>query len=504
MTSLSGHILVKRKSIGKPGDPGLPGLIHRTSEWASGIEYRNDSAMTSDIRYLDIAVVTTGANTFRAFRCKKTHTSSSSITYTNTTYWEEMNSMYPIYTPLIMAMNAIFRFTQTNKLYVMKDDGVTVNLGMGGGDYPLWIGAPTPELALLRVLMDGSVEAENAKIRGKFIAGDPNGQRIEILPDTKEIKGYDDQGKNVINISGNDYDPDTYIPSEVLKLLSNTPNQTSYKAYNSGETAVMGTFTVTEGMRAKIIVNTLRAYTSNTQISGSITIALQKMAGAGSSIVEETLQSITNTAVVGSANATSKSTKIFAQLEPGYYRLVRIISVNGTCNFSWFVTAYTMDSLLKTNIFRNGVSVVQNRDNLFQVITDGTGNIQHNVKIGGAPQPITVFDAYISDTESTTGINSVTKITPSKTFIKPSETLVVRKLTNVGEYEFLIPMGLGWDCDTSYSFRARMTGNCRGVMGAMFCSNYNDRYWSGFTVTRYNSAGQAAYGPFDIEILAYN
>ncbi len=170
MTAISGHIPVRRKSIGKPGDPGLPGLIHRTSEWASGIEYRNDSAMTSDIRYLDIAVATTGANTFRAFRCKKTHTSSSSITYTNTTYWEEMNSMYPIYTPLIMAQNAVLKFTQTNKLYVMKDDGVTVNLGMGGGDYPLWIGAPSPGSASFKVSFAGKLSASGVDISGKITA----------------------------------------------------------------------------------------------------------------------------------------------------------------------------------------------------------------------------------------------------------------------------------------------------------------------------------------------
>ncbi len=504
MTAISGHIPVRRKSIGKPGDPGLPGLIHRTSEWAAGIEYRNDSALTGDIRFLDLVVVTVAANIYRVFRCKKTHTSSSSITYTNTTYWEEMNSMYPIYTPLILADNAVFKFTQTNKLYVMKADGTTVNLGMGGGDYPLWIGSPVPESALFRILMDGSLEAENAKIQGQVIAGDPDGQRIELLPDTKEIKGYDDQGRNIINISGNNFDNTAYIPSEIQLLLANTPSQIAFKTYTANETAVLGILDVPEGTRLKINVSTLRAYTSNTQISGSITIALQKMAGYGSSVVQETLHSVSCGTVVGLANVVSKSATIFSQLEAGYYRIVRIIETNGSAYFSWRVLVYEMASLLHTDIFRNGISVVQNADNLFQVFSDGKGNIQHNVKVGGAAQPITVFDAYINDTESTTAIASDRKITPSRTFIEPSETLVVRKLTNVGEYQFLIPMGLGWDCDTSYSFRAKMTGNCRGVMGGFYCSDYNDRYWFGFTVTRYNSAGEAAYGPFDIEIIAYN
>lgn len=166
MINLLGHLPVRRKVKGETGAQGIPGVIHRTSEWAAGVEYRNDSLLTSDMRYVDIAVVTTGVNTYSVYRCKKTHTSSSSITVANTTYWEEMNTMYPIYTPLIMADNAVFRFAQTNQLYVMKDDGVTVNLAMGGGDYPLWIGAPTADDASFKVNFDGKLYATDAEISG--------------------------------------------------------------------------------------------------------------------------------------------------------------------------------------------------------------------------------------------------------------------------------------------------------------------------------------------------
>lgn len=170
MINLLGHLPVRRKVKGETGAQGIPGVIHRTSEWAAGVEYRNDSSLTSDMRYVDIAVVTTGVNTYSVYRCKKTHTSSSSITVANTTYWEEMNSMYPIYTPLIMADNAVFRFAQTNQLYVMKDDGVTVNLAMGGGDYPLWIGAPTADDASFKVNFDGKLYATDAEISGTINA----------------------------------------------------------------------------------------------------------------------------------------------------------------------------------------------------------------------------------------------------------------------------------------------------------------------------------------------
>lgn len=172
-----GHILIRRKAKngidgtnGKPGENGLQGCILRQSEWAKGIEYRNDEALTSGTRYLDIAIVTTGANTFNAYKCLKTHTSSDSIPVTNTTYWQKFNSLVPVYTPLIMAQNAILRFMQGNQLLIMKGDNKTVAAGLVGGDYPLWIGATTPENAPFRVGIDGRLISKNADITGNITA----------------------------------------------------------------------------------------------------------------------------------------------------------------------------------------------------------------------------------------------------------------------------------------------------------------------------------------------
>lgn len=168
-----GHILIRRKAKngidgtnGKPGKNGLQGCILRQSEWAKGIEYRNDEALTSGTRYLDIAIVTTGANTFNAYKCLKTHTSSDSIPVTNTTYWQKFNSLVPVYTPLIMAQNAILRFMQGNQLLIMKGDNKTVAAGLVGGDYPLWVGATTPTDAPYKVSIAGKLYAAGAVISG--------------------------------------------------------------------------------------------------------------------------------------------------------------------------------------------------------------------------------------------------------------------------------------------------------------------------------------------------
>lgn len=151
---------------GEKGEDGLQGCILRQSEWASGVEYRNDEALTSGTRYLDIAIVTTGANTFNAYKCLKTHTSSDSIPVTNTTHWQKFNSLVPVYTPLIMAQNAILRFMQGNQLLIMKGDNKTVAAGLVGGDYPLWVGATTPTDAPYKVSIAGKLYAAGAVISG--------------------------------------------------------------------------------------------------------------------------------------------------------------------------------------------------------------------------------------------------------------------------------------------------------------------------------------------------
>lgn len=168
------EVIIDKKTIqicndgkdGEKGEDGLQGCILRQSEWVSGVEYRNDEALISGTRYLDIAIVTTGANTFNAYKCLKTHTSSDSIPVTNTTYWQKFNSLVPVYTPLIMAQNAILRFMQGNQLLIMKGDNKTVAAGLVGGDYPLWVGATTPTDAPYKVSIAGKLYAAGAVISG--------------------------------------------------------------------------------------------------------------------------------------------------------------------------------------------------------------------------------------------------------------------------------------------------------------------------------------------------
>lgn len=167
---------------GKPGEQGIQGIqgcIIRSSEWASGVTYRNDEDLTSGTRYIDIVMVrnNSAVDGWDVYKCIKTHTSSSSITYTNTTYWTELSNVGPIYTSLIIAKNASLNFVQGNELLI-KDSNNNVVAGLTGrsskeaGTTPIriWAGGKVPGSAPFRVDQNGNLVATKANIGGTVTA----------------------------------------------------------------------------------------------------------------------------------------------------------------------------------------------------------------------------------------------------------------------------------------------------------------------------------------------
>lgn len=167
---------------GKPGEQGIQGIqgcIIRSSEWASGVTYRNDEDLTSGTRYIDIVMVrnNSAVDGWDVYKCIKTHTSSSSITYTNTTYWTELSNVGPIYTSLIIAKNASLNFVQGNELLI-KDSNNNVVAGLTGGSSKeagttpirIWAGGKVPGNAPFRVDQNGNLVATKANIGGTVTA----------------------------------------------------------------------------------------------------------------------------------------------------------------------------------------------------------------------------------------------------------------------------------------------------------------------------------------------
>lgn len=193
------------------GDEGIQGCLYRVTQWAAERDFRNDSAEKTDgLRYVDVVIIpdyslkTKG----RAYRCVATHQSTGENapgTDGGKEVWEELNEMAPIYTPLLLADNAVITLLQSNQVIVMKDDGTTVNAALGAGKYPLWIGAADPEEANFKVDDEGKASMTGAEVSGKVTAGIANGQRVELQPDNKAMKIYDEDGAEASSFEGNRY-----------------------------------------------------------------------------------------------------------------------------------------------------------------------------------------------------------------------------------------------------------------------------------------------------------
>ena len=120
---------------GAPGKDGLQGCIIRLTEWASGVEYRNDLDLVSNgPRYIDIVTIYANNKQLK-FQCSQTHTSSASnkpAAGSASAYWQQLNDMVPIYTPLLFAENAVINFLQGMEFVVhnSKTDQLVLYLSL--------------------------------------------------------------------------------------------------------------------------------------------------------------------------------------------------------------------------------------------------------------------------------------------------------------------------------------------------------------------------------------
>ena len=169
-------------SDGAEGTDGEPGCVYRMTEWATGTEYRNDSAKgaadTDGLKWIDVVVVRTGGNatTFDRYVCKQTHTSGTSNkpAGTDTAYWRKLNNLQPIYTPLLLADNAVLNLAQTNAVNVVIANRKVIAMG-GNLAYPFRAGSGVDEnipaaQAPFRIDRNGKMYATGAEIAGTFTA----------------------------------------------------------------------------------------------------------------------------------------------------------------------------------------------------------------------------------------------------------------------------------------------------------------------------------------------
>lgn len=192
---------------------GIPGLIERTSEWAAGVEFHNDENLTGGIRYLDLVTVTNNTTgKFELYQCRVTHTSTAANAPSdNSAEWLKLNQMRPIYTPLIVAKNAVLRFSQTNRILITnskdKVQGCFGGVEDEANGYPLWIGAITATAAKFRVKYGGQLEASEVSITGTINATSGTFNNVSI--DSGTIGGFTISGNGLTN--DKNFNNDAYI-----------------------------------------------------------------------------------------------------------------------------------------------------------------------------------------------------------------------------------------------------------------------------------------------------
>lgn len=131
------------------GKDGVNGCILRTSQWASGAEYHNDTDSKEDgVKYLDVVVINDANGNQYRFQCAQTHTSDESnkppTNLVGNAYWSPLSNMAPLYTPLLLADNAEIAFVNGTRILIKNTDG-NVCAGMMADDTlkdtPFWLGA---------------------------------------------------------------------------------------------------------------------------------------------------------------------------------------------------------------------------------------------------------------------------------------------------------------------------------------------------------------------------
>ena len=157
---------------------GVPGLIARTSEWQAGAVYHNDEDLQGGLRYLDVVTVTATDGDFAIYQCRKTHTATNENKPSAATseFWEPVNKLTtPIYTPLLLADNAVLRFGQTNRLLIMSTDGKKVQGCLTGVDDPskpvAWFGGETAGTAKTTISYDGILSGVGCSFTNGTFAG---------------------------------------------------------------------------------------------------------------------------------------------------------------------------------------------------------------------------------------------------------------------------------------------------------------------------------------------
>ena len=168
-------------NFAEAGKMGKNGCIVRNSEgWKSGATYHNDSALTKEQKYIDLIYIEdNNANDgWSIYQCNITHTATgssfdpSAVDADKNKLWTKLSDAGPMYSPLIVAKNAVLKFAQGQQFNLMEGNNIfgSFRWVKDDADYAFWIGGTEGSEANTSITRGGKLTANDAVIKGTITA----------------------------------------------------------------------------------------------------------------------------------------------------------------------------------------------------------------------------------------------------------------------------------------------------------------------------------------------
>ena len=195
-------------NFAEAGKMGKNGCIVRNSEgWKSGATYHNDSALTLEQKYIDLIYIEdSNANDgWSIYQCNVTHTATGSSFNPSATdsdgnkLWVKLSDAGPMYSPLVVAKNAVLKFAQGQQFNLMEGNNIfgSFRWVKNNADYAFWIGGTEGSKATTSITRGGKFKSTEAEITGKITA--TSGTFNNVLIVSGKIAGFTIEGNTLKN-----------------------------------------------------------------------------------------------------------------------------------------------------------------------------------------------------------------------------------------------------------------------------------------------------------------
>ena len=196
-------------NFAEAGKMGKNGCIVRNSEgWKSGATYHNDSALTKEQKYIDLIYIEdNNANDgWSIYQCNVTHTATgssfdpSAVDADKNKLWTKLSDAGPMYSPLIVAKNAVLKFAQGQQFNLMEGNNIfgSFRWVKDDTDYAFWIGGTEGSNATTSITRGGKLKSTSAEITGKITATSGKVGGLKIEGDSLTNEGFNNDAYIVL------------------------------------------------------------------------------------------------------------------------------------------------------------------------------------------------------------------------------------------------------------------------------------------------------------------